>query len=75
MSTDGFNDKMSREEVTRAIETILGGGTGSEADDKELIRRVMSSVPHPRTIGLIWHSEMSAEEIVDSAYSNLPVEF
>lgn len=77
VATDGSNEEMSREEVGRAIETMLRGGTGSQADDQELVRRMMLSVPHPRVIGLIWYSDgtMSAEEILDSAYSDLPIEF
>jgi hypothetical protein len=70
------DDRMSQAEVVEAVRTIMSGGTGSKAGDGELVGRIMSSVPHPRTIGLIWSAgnTMSAEEIVESAYSDLPIE-
>ncbi|WP_156726548.1 bacteriocin immunity protein [Streptomyces apocyni] len=65
---------MTRDELIRLVERIMAG-EGTEEEHDDLVHRLQENVPHPRVIGLIYHSnpELTAEEVVDQALSYRPI--
>jgi len=75
MPTGGVpQDPMTRDELVAAVQTLMTGGTGTEAGDDELLNRVRRSVLYPEVQTLIFYSEgMTPQEIVDALLAYRPI--
>jgi hypothetical protein len=64
---------MTREELIDLVKEIMAAeGTEEEIDQKlSLLRK---NVPHPRVSNLIYHDDLSAEEVVDKALAYKPIQ-
>ncbi|MET9802197.1 bacteriocin immunity protein [Streptomyces sp. NPDC006368] len=65
---------MNRDELIRLVERIMAG-EGTEEEHDQLVQLLQKNVPHPRVVGLIYHSSppLSAEEVVDQALAYRPI--
>lgn len=58
--------------MVELVKTIMSGeGTGAET--QAWVARFEDSVPHPEPSGLIFHADLSADEVVERALAYRPI--
>jgi hypothetical protein len=70
-----MTQRKSREELVAMVQQLIDA-TLPEEDEDRLLEEVEASVPHPRVVNLIYHTDpqLTAEEVVDQALSYRPIE-
>ena len=65
---------MTREELIELVIQIMDVENNTEVEIDRLLDELKVNVPHPSPANLIYHEELTPEEIVDQALSYKPIQ-